>query len=149
MHTVGMSRVGLLCMALCLATGCSGLMPGPGPVDADAPQEFTTTKSGLKYRMLRRSDGKKAQPGGHVRAHYLGKLDDGTVFDSSYSQGEPVIFSLQKVVPGFTEGLQLVGEGGMIELEIPPELGYGEDGRAPIIPPNATLHFVVEVIRVF
>ena len=149
MHTVRISRVGLLCMAFCLATGCSGLMPGPGPADADAPQEFTKTKSGLKYRLLRRSDGKRAKPSGHVRVHYLGKLDDGTVFDSSYSRGEPSIFSLQQVVPGFTEGLQLVGEGGMIELEIPAELGYGEDGRAPNIPPKATLHFVVEVIRVF
>ncbi|QEG00361.1 putative FKBP-type peptidyl-prolyl cis-trans isomerase [Stieleria maiorica] len=149
MHLVRTSLLGSLSLTLCLAIGCSGLMPGPGPADADAPTEFTETKSGLKYRVLRKSDGKQAKPSGHVRLHYIGTLDDGTVFDSSYSRGEPAIFSLQEVVPGFTEGLQLVGEGGMIELEIPPDLGYGEDGRAPTIPRNATLHFVVEVIRVF
>ncbi|WP_182865365.1 FKBP-type peptidyl-prolyl cis-trans isomerase [Stieleria mannarensis] len=149
MHLVRTTLLGFLSLTLCLATGCSGLMPGPGAADADAPTEFTETKSGLKYRVLRKSDGKKANAHGHVRLHYIGKLDDGTVFDSSYARGEPAIFSLDQVVPGFTEGLQLVGEGGMIELQIPPELGYGDDGRAPMIPPNATLNFVVEVIRVF
>ncbi len=127
--------------------GCS--VSGPPPADPDAPKEFTTTDSGLKYRILRKSDKKKPGPRTSVRVHYHGTLDDGSVFDSSYSRGKPAIFALNEVVPGWSEGLQLVGEGGMIELVIPPELGYGQEGRPPTIPGNATLHFTVELIRVF
>lgn len=141
--------VGLLGVTFSALVGCSGLMPGPGPVDPDAPEEFSETASGLRYRILRKSDGKKPKLSGHVRVHYIGKLDDGTVFDNSYAKGNPVIFRLNDVVKGYGEGLTLIGEGGMIELEIPPELGYGKDGRSPLIPPDSTLHFVVEVIRVF
>lgn len=119
----------------------------PGAPDPDAPQEFTQTDSGLKYRILRKSDGKKPTASDSVTVHYRGTFDDGSEFDSSYKRGEPAQFPLRGVVPGWTEGLQLVGEGGMIELEIPPELGYGADGRRGI-PPNATLHFVVELIEV-
>ena len=124
-------------------------MPGPGPADPDAPTTFTTTPSGLKYRILGKCEGKKPSAGGRVRVHYVGSLDDGTVFDSSYYRNAPVIFGLDEVVKGYGEGLRLIGEGGMIELEIPPDLGYGEDGRSPMIPPNSTLHFTVELIRVF
>ena len=120
---------------------------GPGEVDEDAPEEFTTTPSGLKYRIRRKSDGRKPTPANTVVAHYRGWLDDETVFDSSYPRGEPSEFPLDKVVAGWTEGLQLIGEGGMIELEVPAALGYGESGR-PGIPPNATLHFIVELVEV-
>ena len=70
------------------------------------------------------------------------------MFDSSYRNGRPVEFPLGQVVPGWTEGLQYVGEGGMIELEIPYHLGYGEYGKPPVIPPRATLHFIVELEEV-
>ena len=79
---------------------------------------------------------------------YTGWLDDGTIFDSSYGRGESTTFRVSGVIEGWTEGLQLIGEGGMIELEIPSELGYGETGAGPSIPPNATLHFKVELHRV-
>ena len=120
----------------------------PGQVDADAPEEFTTTASGLKYRIRRKSDGKKPTAANSVVAHYKGWLDDGKQFDSSYDRGEPASFPLSQVVPGWTEGLQLIGEGGMIELEIPSDLGYGPAGREPKIPGGATLHFIVELVRV-
>ncbi|MCA9077952.1 MAG: FKBP-type peptidyl-prolyl cis-trans isomerase [Planctomycetaceae bacterium] len=119
----------------------------PGPRDPDAPEEFTTTSSGLRYRILREGTGDKPTSADTVRAHYRGTLDDGTEFDSSYKRGEPTSFSLLQVVAGWTEGLQYVREGGMIELEIPSDLGYGASGR-PGIPPNATLHFIVELIEI-
>lgn len=118
-----------------------------GAVDADAPEEFTETPSGLKYRIRRKSDGPKPTAASSVRVDYKGWLDDGTEFDSSYKNGEPISFPLGGVIPGWTEGLQLVGEGGMIELEIPYQLGYGETGSPPI-PPRARLHFLVELHKV-
>lgn len=120
----------------------------PGPADPDAPTEFTQTESGLKYRILRRGDGTKPKVSDSVKVHYVGTLDDGTEFDSSYRTGQPVTFALRQVVPGWTEGLQLVERGGMIELEIPPELGYGSAGAGGAIPPNATLHFTVELFEI-
>ncbi len=69
-------------------------------------------------------------------------------FDSSYKRGEPIPFPLSGVVAGWTEGLQLIGEGGMIELEVPSELGYGPGGKPPKIPGGATLHFIVELIAI-
>ena len=117
-------------------------------IDEDAPTEFTTTSSGLQYRILRKSTNRKPVPSSKVEVDYRGWLDDGSTFDSSYNQQQPVSFLLAKVVPGWTEGLQLLGEGGMIELEVPPELGYGEAGNPPTIPPNATLHFKVELLRI-
>ncbi len=121
---------------------------GPTVVDPDAPTEFTTTESGLKYRILRKSNGAQPKPNNRVKVDYSGWLDDGTVFDSSYDRKEPATFSLAGVVPGWTEGMQFIGEGGMIELEIPPALGYGAQGQPPRIPPNSTLHFKVELLRI-
>ncbi|MBX3413820.1 MAG: FKBP-type peptidyl-prolyl cis-trans isomerase [Pirellulales bacterium] len=120
----------------------------PGPVDKDAPKEFSETKSGLKYRVLRKSEGAKPKATDSVTVHYKGWLDNGKEFDSSYARGEEISFPLNMVIPGWTEGLQLVGEGGMIELEIPSELGYGRRGAGNAIPPNATLHFLVELKKI-
>ena len=116
-------------------------------IDADAPTEFTTTSSGLKYRVLRKGDGANPRSSDKVTVNYKGWLASGRVFDSSYNKSEPVSFGLNEVVAGWTEGLKLVSEGGMIELEIPPQLGYGAQGP-PGIPPNSTLHFIVELIKV-
>ncbi len=121
----------------------------PGPSDPDAPQEFTTTESGLKYRILRRSEGKKPTAEDSVRVHYRGTFDDGRLFDTTYGKtGSAGGFQMSGIVNGLAEGLQLIGEGGMIELEVPPELGYGAQGAQPTIPPNATLHFLIELLNV-
>jgi FKBP-type peptidyl-prolyl cis-trans isomerase len=120
----------------------------PGPDDPDAPEEFTETATGLKYRILRKGDGRKPTASDSVTCHYRGTLDDGSEFDSSYSRGSSASFGLGQVIAGWTQGLQLVAEGGKIELEIPYQLGYGENGSPPKIPPKATLHFIVEVIAV-
>lgn len=117
----------------------------PGKIDEDAPHEFTTTESGLKYRILRKSKKNKPKANQGVEVHYKGWLDDKTIFDSSYQRGERIKFPLNRVIPGWTEGMQLVGAGGMIELEIPAKLGYGARGIPGTIPPNATLHFIVEL----
>lgn len=124
------------------------LPSGAEPIDDDAPDELTPTPTGLYYRVLRKSEGRKPAATDKVVAHYKGWLDNGKQFDSSYDRGEPTEFPLNRVVAGWTEGLQLVGEGGMIELEIPPELGYAERGAGASVPPNATLHFVVELKQV-
>jgi FKBP-type peptidyl-prolyl cis-trans isomerase FkpA len=120
----------------------------PGPVDKDAPEQFTKTDSGLKYRIRRKSDGEKPKRTSNVTVHYRGWLDDGKEFDSSYKRNDPATFPLNRVIPGWTEGVQLVGKGGMIELEIPSELGYGAAGAPGAIPPNARLHFLVELIDI-
>jgi len=109
---------------------------------------FQTTRSGLKYKVLREGTGRKPRATDQVRVHYKGWLDNGEQFDSSYDRHEPTEFPLNRVVPGWTEGLQLVGEGGEIELEIPYQLGYGERGSPPKIPPRATLHFTVELLKI-
>lgn len=120
----------------------------PGLADPDAPEEFTVTETGLKYRILRRSDKRKPDLSDSVYVHYKGTLDNGSVFDSTYSRGQPAVFALANVISGWKEGLPLIGVGGMIELELPPELGYGEAGHGANIPPNATLHFIVELLRI-
>ena len=128
--------------------GETGSAAEPGRVDIDAPNAFTKTDSGLAYRVRRRSEGRRPGSRDSVTVHYKGWLDDGTVFDSSYERGEPATFRLNQVVKGWTEGMQYIGEGGMIELEVPSELGYGDKGAGEKIPPGAMLHFLVELISI-
>lgn len=123
------------------------LPKGAGPIDKDASKKFTATKSGLKYRILRKGGDAAPKATDTVKVNYAGWLDDATIFDSSYDRGDPTSFPLGAVIAGWTEGLQLVGKGGMIELEIPSKLGYGERGR-PGIPGNATMHFLVELLEI-
>ncbi len=120
----------------------------PGKIDLDAPTEFLETESGLKYRILRNTDGKKPTASNKVTVHYKGWLDDESIFDSSYRRNEKISFGLNQVIKGWTEGMQLVGLGGMIELDIPYQLGYGERGSPGAIPPKANLHFIVELFDV-
>ncbi|MEZ6095567.1 MAG: FKBP-type peptidyl-prolyl cis-trans isomerase [Pirellulaceae bacterium] len=118
----------------------------PGSIDEDASKEFTRTASGLEYRILRKSDGKKPTATQTVEVDYKGWLDDGKIFDSSYRRDDTISFGLNQVIKGWTEGVQLVGEGGMIELNIPYELGYGAYGTpGGPIPARARLHFIVEL----
>lgn len=120
-----------------------------GPNGKEAESSFHVTGSGLKYRVLRKGNGKRPTKYDRVQVSYRGWLDDGNVFDSSYERGKPITFKLRDVVPGWTEGMQHVSEGGKIELEIPSHLGYGPQGQPPTIPPHATLHFIVELHEVY
>ena len=124
------------------------LPAGAGKIDANASKAFAMTDSRLKYRILREGTGPKPTARQTVEVHYHGWLDNEKVFDSSYQRGETISFGLNQVIKGWTEGMQLVGEGGMIELEIPPNLGYGSAGAGGAIPGNATLHFLVELKKV-
>ena len=103
--------------------------------------------SGLRYEIVSPGLGAVPKPVDTVKVNYTGTLIDGTVFDSSERQGKPIEFALDKVIPGWTEGLQKIGKGGKIKLFVPPQLAYGDDGR-PGIPPGSVLVFDVELLDV-
>ena len=111
-----------------------------------AKEGVTTLPSGLQYKVLTEGSGPKPGATDTVTVHYRGRLIDGTEFDSSYSRDEPATFPLDRVIPGWTEGLQLMGEGAKWELYVPPDLGYGERGAGSRIPPHSALIFEVELI---
>ena len=106
-----------------------------------------TTQSGLKYRRIHEGNGKHPKATDRVKVHYTGKLIDGTVFDSSVERGEPITFPLNQVIPGWTEGLQIMDEGSKYILYIPYNLGYGERDMGNI-PPGSTLVFEVELLEI-
>lgn len=108
--------------------------------------EIKTTASGLKYIIHEEGSGDTPKPGNNVSVHYYGVLTDGTMFDTSFKNGEPISFpiGMGRVIPGWDEGIALLKPGGKATLFIPSELGYGEQGSPPVIPPNAELIFYVE-----
>ena len=106
------------------------------------------TESGLQYMVLEAGLGKHPSATDNVKCHYEGRLIDGTVFDSSYRRGEPATFPLNGVISGWTEGLQLMGEGAKFRFFIPYNLAYGSRGAGASIPPYAALIFDVELIQV-
>jgi FKBP-type peptidyl-prolyl cis-trans isomerase FkpA len=114
----------------------------------DKKPEFKEAKSGLKYRVLREGAGPKPTAADRIKVHYRGWLDNGKEFDNSYKSNKPFEVRLNRMIAGWTEGMQLVGVGGEIELEVPYVLGYGERGFPPDIPPKATLHFTVELLDI-
>lgn len=105
-------------------------------------------ESGLQYKIINAGTGVSPKADSKVEVHYRGSLLDGTEFDSSYKRGEPASFPVNGVIPGWTEALQLMKEGAKWQLVIPSELAYAERGAPPMIPPNATLIFDVELLKV-
>lgn len=107
-----------------------------------------TTPSGLQYIVEKEGEGAQPAATDEVTVHYTGKLLDGTVFDSSVNRGEPATFPLNRVIPGWTEGLQLMKEGGKFTFFIPSDLAYGPQGVPGAIPPHSTLIFEVELLKI-
>ncbi|MBR1850970.1 MAG: FKBP-type peptidyl-prolyl cis-trans isomerase [Bacteroidales bacterium] len=106
-----------------------------------------TTESGLKYQRIKAGNGKRPKATDRVKVHYTGTLIDGTKFDSSVDRGEPAVFGLNQVIPGWTEGLQLMDEGSTYKLYIPYNLGYGTRPQGAI-PGGSTLVFEVELLEI-
>ncbi|MCB9879534.1 MAG: FKBP-type peptidyl-prolyl cis-trans isomerase [Planctomycetes bacterium] len=113
-----------------------------------AADKTVTTQTGLKYEVIDAGDGVAPKRTDTVAALYTGWLTDGTLFDSAHARGEPTEFPLNRVIAGWTEGLQLMKPGAKFLFEIPGELGYGAKGSPPTIPANATLIFYVELVAV-
>lgn len=113
-------------------------------------ENATTTPSGLKYVDIQEGDGATPKAGQRVFVHYTGTLEDGTKFDSSRDRNRPFDFKLGagQVIKGWDEGISTMKVGGRRQLIIPPELGYGARGAGGVIPPNATLIFDVELLRI-
>ena len=107
-----------------------------------------TSKSGLQYEVLQEGTGRSPKATDKVRCHYEGRLINGEVFDSSYKRQQPADFGLNQVIPGWTEGVQLMKEGAKFRFFIPYLLGYGEQGAGSSIPPYSTLIFDIELIKV-
>ena len=117
---------------------------------SDVSEGFEKTDSGLRYKILKKGNGKNATKGATVSVHYKGQLLDGTVFDSSYKRNEPIEFAIGvgQVIPGWDEGIQLLQVGDKAQMVIPSELAYGSRGAGGVIPPNAPLIFDVELMNV-
>jgi len=108
-------------------------------------EEVVTTDSGLQYEIMEEGNGKTPVASDRVSVDYRGTLVDGTEFDSSYQRGEPASFSVEGIIPGWTEALLMMKEGAKWRLYVPAALGYGEAGAPPVIEPNSTLIFEVEL----
>jgi FKBP-type peptidyl-prolyl cis-trans isomerase len=125
------------------------IAPKPAPKFSASPADkLKTTASGLQYEVIKEGTGKQPKATDTVTVHYAGWLTSGELFDSSYSRGEAATFPLSGVIPGWTEGLQLMKEGAVYKFTIPGKLAYGPRGAGPKIGPNATLIFHVELIKV-
>ena len=139
-----------------VALAVAGTQPLNAPVreaqaflDANARKPgVKTTESGLQVEMLAEGEGPHPTAQDTVLVHYEGRLADGTVFDSSIQRGQPAVFGVSDVIPGWTEGLQLMRPGGKARFTIPPQLGYGARGAGGVIPPNAVLQFDVMLLDI-
>ncbi|HYC45238.1 MAG TPA: FKBP-type peptidyl-prolyl cis-trans isomerase [Burkholderiales bacterium] len=127
----------LIATAVCLA-----LLP------AAYAQTITKSKSGLIYESLKEGKGEPPKATDTVRVHYRGTFQDGREFDSSHKRGEPTEFPLNRVIPCWTEGVQMMKPGGKARLTCPPDIAYGARGAGGVIPPNATLQFEIELLSV-
>ena len=120
-------------------------------MNAKVLKEFeggATTASGLKYIVLKQGSGEKPVATSNVKVHYAGTLTNGTEFDSSIKRGEPIDFNLNQVIPGWTEGLQLMPEGSKYKFYIPYHLAYGERAMGGVIPAKSDLIFEVELLKI-
>jgi len=151
-----MNRVAAAAVTLALLLGGCAYSSSESPDAADEPEdeciedEPIETPTGLRYTDLKCGSGAEAIGGTTATVHYVGELEDGTIFDSSRRRGEPYSFLLGagRVIPGWDEGVAGMQIGGLRRLVVPPDLAYGEAGFPPTIPKDATLTFEVELLEV-
>ncbi|GGH72469.1 MAG: peptidylprolyl isomerase [Bacteroidetes bacterium] len=161
MDKVTITRVGEMAESFDAAAVFAGVMEAKlkaeeekRKAEADALKDLTQgmkrTESGLYYKILKEGSGAKPTKGQLVSVHYTGKLKNGKVFDSSHYRNEPIQFpvGVGQVIPGWDEGIMLLEEGTRAKLVIPSELGYGARGAGGVIPPNATLIFEVDLVKI-
>ena len=134
-HKLALTGLSTLAFALGTATAAH----------AEAPEK---TASGLIYESLKEGSGEKPTRESSVQVHYRGTLANGNEFDSSYKRGQPATFPLNRVIPCWTEGVAKMREGGKAKLTCPPEIAYGTRGAGAAVPPNATLTFEVELLKI-
>jgi FKBP-type peptidyl-prolyl cis-trans isomerase FklB len=144
-----------LAVALGLFAGCSkestmtSSDPGEAFLAANAKKDgVTTTASGLQYKVIKSGTGATPTASDQVKVDYTGTLIDGKVFDSSVQRGQPAVFPVGQVIPGWTEALQLMKVGDKWQLFIPAKLAYGDRGAGGAIPPNSALIFEVELLDI-
>ena len=135
----------LFCAAALSLVACA--TPAQSPATATTGGAVTT-RSGLVYQSLKEGTGAPPAATDTVKVHYRGSFLDGKEFDSSYKRGEPTEFPLSRVIPCWTEGVQLMKPGGKARLTCPPAIAYGERGAGAVIPPNSTLNFEIELVSV-
>lgn len=132
--------------ALCTLSVAAPQAGAATPAAAESPA--VTTASGLVFQSLKEGTGPQPSAGNVVKVHYKGTFPDGREFDSSYSRGQPAEFPLDRVIKCWTEGVQKIKAGGKAKLICPPAIAYGERGAGRVIPPNATLHFEIELLGI-
>jgi FKBP-type peptidyl-prolyl cis-trans isomerase len=145
----GLAAAALLSLTTTTTMAQSNLELGQAFLKQNSTQPgVKTTPSGLQYKVIAEGKGKSPKATDTVLVHYRGTTIDGQEFDSSYKRNEPISFPLNGVIPGWTEGVQLMKEGGKIQLFIPSNLAYGSRGAGGVIPPDATLVFDIELLKV-
>lgn len=147
--TIKSITIALIAAVVLVSCGSSSAAPTAASC-TPGKGEVITTPSGLKYEDLTICEGRKAKVGDTVSVHYLGTLENGTKFDSSFDRNQPFPFQLGAggVIKGWDEGVAGMAVGSKRRLTIPSDLGYGPQGNPPVIPPNATLIFVVQVMDI-
>ncbi len=154
MHTPLQTSIRATLAALILTTACSAQAPNASQraekflMENQAKEGVKTLPSGLQYKVIKDGDGKTPKLSDTVSTHYRGTLLDGTEFDSSYKRNQPAEFPVSGVIKGWTEALQLMKEGSKWTLYVPAKLAYGERGFPPVIGPNETLIFEIELLKV-
>ena len=145
MHSI---QATFIALALCAGAASSALAQSDFAQVAAKEPGAKVTASGLVFRSLQDGQGASPSATDKVKVHYRGTFPDGKEFDSSYKRNQPIDFTLNAVIPCWTEGVQLMKVGGKAKLTCPPGIAYGARGAGGVIPPNATLQFEVELIAI-